>query len=562
MSIITSISQPAASPTQQTNSERSNPTDRKVQSVFKSLCLGPSNDALSFAGTANGSYSLTENLVQQIHSAATPEISKTNQGAFTIGSSVNGVLFAIQNIFKGIIFANEGANSNDGARLGVGAIRIVRGVVDLSRNSANLASGAVMLSKQAESLQGVLGKIALGSSVGLGVSGLIISATGITSAREAFLEAKEFEDIYAKVKDNNYSDVITHLKGKLELSAKDKTELKKEIEGTDTGVLSRLARYAKEGLRQVFGDKKTDFILLCREVIRGDVDLDDKVQAKLNALKDQIEDKSGSYNSDLPVITTKLGDYAELYRKLEIEQLKLKKDNIFDRVFGKDVRDKLHRDKLHQVTANHSENHSEIAALAKKNVTSNKRIFIAMGIIAAFAAVVSVAFAALDYVGTFAGIPIMKIVETSIMLLSTLLVLGMDLIALLKSTANTTNKANKIAAIGTLIWSWLTQSALLVAFKLSMVKAQVLVPLAIMGAGIGYLISKIYKAKTDGQHSKDSDLGEGDKTPSTSMRSESTTSSAPQDSKDSGLGEGDRTSTTSIGSEFTTPSASEHKATA
>ena len=501
MSIITSISQPAASPTQQTNSERSNPTDRKVQSVFKSLCLGPSNDALSFAGTANGSYSLTENLVQQIHPAATPEISKTNQGAFTIGSSVNGVLFAIQNIFKGIFFANEGANSNDGARLGVGSIRIVRGVVDLSRNSANLASGAVMLSKQAESLQGVLGKIALGSSVGLGVSGLIISATGITCAREAFLEAKEFEDIYAKVKDNNYSDVITHLKGKLELSAKDKTELKKEIEGTDTGVLSRLARYAKEGLRQVFGDKKTDFILLCREVIRGDVQLDDKVQAKLNALKDQIEDKSGSYNSDLPVITTKLGDYAELYRKLEIEQLKLKKDNIFDRVFGKDV-----RDKLKQQTANPS----EIAALAKKNVTSNKRIFIAMGIIAAFAAVVSVAFAALDYVGTFAGIPIMKIVETSIMLLSTLLVLGMDLIALLKSTADTTDKANKIAAIGTLIWSWLTQSALLVAFKLSMVKAQVLVPLAIMGAGIGYLISKIYKAKTDGQHLKDSGLGKGD----------------------------------------------------
>lgn len=502
----------AASKAQQTPRERSDSTDPKVQAVFESLCKGLSNDALSAVGPANAVVSLTGGLVQQIQPAAAPEISTTNQGAFAIGSGINGILFAIQNIFKGIFFAKEGANSDDGARLGVGSIRIVRGVVDLSRNSANVASGGVMLSNKAQSLQGVLGKIALGSAVGTGVSGLIISATGITFAREAFLEAKEFENIYAQVKDNNYTSVITHLKGKLTPTDEDIKGLINEIKGTDTGVLSRLARYAKEGLRQVFGDKKTDFILLCREVIRGDVQLDDKVKAKLNALKEQIGEVSGP--SDLDIGTVKLEDYAELYRTLEIEQLQLKKVKIFDRVFGKDVRDKLNQEPANSLEI------AALAKLAKKNVTSNKRMFIAMGIIAAFAAVVSVAFAALDYVGTFAGIPIMKIVETSIMLLSTLLVLGMDLIVLLKSTANTTDKANKIAAIGTLIWSWLTQSALLVAFKLSMVKAQVLVPLAIMGAGIGYLISKIYKAKTENKIASDSaneqdnkDSGFGEETP-------------------------------------------------
>ena len=57
---------------------------------------------------------------------------------------------------------------------------------------------------------------------------------------------------------------------------------------------------------------------------------------------------------------------------------------------------------------------------------------------------------------------VFKVVETSVLLASTVSILIVDIIFLLKSMSAETDKTNKLAAIGTLLFSWLTQTSLLI----------------------------------------------------------------------------------------------------
>jgi hypothetical protein len=469
----------------------------RVAEVWKSLFTGLSNDTLALSGSLNGLPGAVNGVLGAIddkagtHTSLDP--SDLNTGLNAVGSSANGLLFAIQNIFKGRLFAQEGANTSDATRLGIGSSRMVRGGLDLLRNSATATKGAILLSPAAQSLQDTLGKIAIGSAAGAAVSGLIVSATGITMAQEVISEAKAFEEILKKPGEKEAVDkeAIKHLKSKLTIGAEDLESLAQEITQPPTSRLAKIARYAKEKLRALFGDKKTEFVLLCRELIASNQKIDEPTKAKLQALQREIGEVEpvleGDLHQQLQAIDTKsLGDFKKLFLNIEAEQLKEKKQKVFDRVFGSDVKELLNKNSPVDT----------IIATAKTNVASNKRLFTALGAIALLGTLISLTFAALDYAGTIVGMPIMKIVETSLLLVSTLLMLGIDIAFFLKSTAGTTDKANKIAAILTLVVSWATQTALLLVLKTSQALAPVLIPLSLVSACAMYLLRKAYQTKT------------------------------------------------------------------
>ncbi len=483
----------------------------KIRDVFQRCCLGLSNDTLAMAGSLNVTTSGALEVTSAVNLTSEPSDAQT--GAFAVGGGANGLLFAIQNIFKGVFFAKEGAETGNSTRLGIGAARVVRGSLDTLRNAANISRGAVTLSSNAQNLQGVLSKVAIGAAAGSAVTGLIVCATGIALAKEVMTEAEHFETILevkahgpyeAVPKQSNKQAAYDHLQNKLKIEDQDIDRLKKEITGESKGVLSSVARFAKEGLRYVFGSPKTEFALLCRDVIRGKVKLED-VKEKLKALKEKIENTLVQQEIDArlnDVAGTLLGDFNGLYLKIETEQLQENKLKLFDRVFGQEVRELLQSE---------HEDKAKVVAIAQANVKLNKRLFIALGVIAAIGTIVSLAFSVCDYLGTFSAMPIMKIVETSVLLVSTILMLGVDIAFFLQSTSGKTDLANKLSGIGTLMLSWATQSALLITFKLSMIKTEVLVPLGLISAGLMYLISKVCQTETE-KKPFDKDSGIGDST--------------------------------------------------
>lgn len=468
----------------------------KIRAVFKRCCLGLFNDTLAMAGSLNaataGSLDVGASIEAKTGTSYTPVPTDANTGAFSIGGGANGLIFAVQNIFKGIFFAKEGANTGDSTRLGIGSARVVRGTLDMVRNASTITKGGILLSSQAQSLQGVLSKVAIGAAAGAAVSGLIVCATGVAMAHEVITEAKAFEKIAEKP--DQVEHAFDHLASKLKVQQQDINNLKKEITGTSSGAWSSLSRYAKEGFRRWFGDPRTEFVMLCRQVMRGK-DLDAKTQEKLEALKAQIEklekDPSSFATPEFQlegVGEDKLEGFKDLYLKIETEQLQEKKSKLFNRVFGQEVRALIESPDCDKAIA---------VAKAKDHVTSSKRLFIALGVLAALGTIVNLAFSIVDYLETFTGMPIMKIVETSVLLVSTLLMLGLDLAFFLKSTEATTDRASKIGAVGTLILSWATQTALLISFKLSMIAARVAIPVSLVAAGMMVLIRKAYLTKAD-----------------------------------------------------------------
>lgn len=464
------------------------------QGRITALSTGLSNDTFAAAGSLNGTMSGVQAVASSIDGLAgtrlAAESSDLNTGINGIGAATSSLLFAAQNIFKGRAFAKEGAKENSGSRLGIGAARIVRGSIDSLRNLANISKSGIVLSAGAAEFKDVVSKITLGATVGSTATTMIVAGTGIAMAKEVFDVAKEFTDAEDK-------DKFAELQKKASIQNEDIEKLQKDIQNPKKTGFAGLMQSIKESLMSVFGDKKTEFMMLFREVSRlpeGEARTAllaklEKLQLEITApvLPEEIDQQYlQAFKDNLKLNSSDgLENFKQLFCQLELERLHEGKIKAFDRVFGKDVRDGLSEAKTQEAKA-------ELVAKAQKNVTTAKRIFGALGAIAVIGAIAGLTFGILDYVG-ITGV-VFKLVETSVLLVTTLMVLGVDIFFLLKSMKAETDKTNKMAAIGTLIFSWLTQTSLLIVSKLAIMTTQVAVPLALATAGVAYLIRKAIQA--------------------------------------------------------------------
>ena len=435
------------------------------------------------AGDPGGVLAGTRDLANAIKEGSLEVSSDLGGAVSTLAAKVSGVAVGAMNLTRGVIQAEEGSNVDDGTRFYAGAVRIVRGVSEITKGAFGITSSSIQISGAAQTAKTALSALTIGSLVGVSLVQVAVGTTGYAYARELEKVATNFE----KAKDNESK--FTALDSSLNINEDNITSLVQDLKkGSFT-----------EGMMGLFGDKRGDFIKQYRELYRlqNKTTKTEKDRARITELQTKLEElgkkiEIPGVDDDVKLaFTQKIGkersdDLFEKYVALELGRLKEKKIKVFDRVFGQEVREKI---------AAKPQNVAEVVKLASSKVTTSKWLYRLMMASCAIMFAVGIISKVLESLQITK--PVFMILETALMLLGYLMILGIDLYFVKDSFKANASKKDKFMMVLLTLVNGFSNIALLLGVKMVATNLEFILPLATFGLFATWMLYKIVKMKKE-----------------------------------------------------------------
>lgn len=440
------------------------------------------------AGDPGGLLSGTRDLGNAIKDGSLEVSSDLGGAVSTLAAKVSGVAVGAMNLTRGVIQAEEGSNVDDGTRFYAGGVRIVRGVAEITKGGFGITSSSMQISGAAQSAKTALSALTIGSLVGVSLVQVAIGTTGYAYARELEKVATNFE------KASTTDEKFKTLHASLEINDDDLTALAKDIKKGFFG----------QWFMGCFGDKRGDFIKQYRELYRLEKkeNKTEKDQARIGKLKTKLAELAKDIEIKEPgddqkkAFIGKIGEKSDdelfdTYVALELARLNEKKIKVFDRVFGQEVREKIHA--MGEATPN--DQVATVVKLASSKVTTSKWLYRLMMVTCALVFAVGIISKVLESLQITK--PVFMILETALMLLGYLMILGIDLYFVKDSFKACANKKDKFMMVLLTLVNGFSNIALLLGVKMVASNLEFILPLATFGLFATWMLYKIIKMKKE-----------------------------------------------------------------